>query len=134
MGLRVNGHPVRGAYELEHFVDEGTISMGEESHRYWIGDAFTGKDFRRYLEEDITYHPQWSCLRSYDAKYEFNGCTVLVDRLYLDALALVEHFGFQKAKQELLEQQAAFEKAVKEFSLVKHYKTRFQEEGGRHEK
>jgi hypothetical protein len=133
MGLRVQGHPVRGAYELEHFIDEGTISMGEESHRFWLGNSFTGDDLRRFLEDDITYQPQWSCLRNFEERYQFDGCTVLVERLYLDMLALADHFGFAKARVGLNEQQASFEKAVKEFSLIKLYQERFHSDGGSHE-
>ncbi len=133
MGLREEGHPVRGAYELEHFVDEGTIAMGEEIHHFWQGANFGGDDLRRFLESDITYQAQWNCLLNHDAKYEFDDCTVVVGHLHLDLPSLADHFGFEKAKQGLEEQQAAYEKFVKEFSLVNYYKERYQEDGGNEE-
>lgn len=129
MGLRENGHPVRGAYELEHFVDDGTTAMGDEFYRFWQGANFTGEDLRQFLEEDITYHPQWKCLVSHDAKYEFDGCTVLVGHIHINLPCLAEHFGFEKAKQGLTEQHAAFETFAEEFSLIKHYKERFEGRG-----
>lgn len=133
MGLRVNGHPVRGAYELEHFIDEGAAQMGEEVHKFWLGDSFTGEDLRRFLDDDITYLPQWKCLRSYDARFEFGACNVIVRHLYLDLVQLADEFGFTNAKQGLLDQQAALERATESYNMVDYYLKRRQGNGNGHE-
>ncbi len=110
MGLRVNGHPVRGNYELEHFVADGTVSMADESRSFWLGTTFTGEDLRRFLEEDVTYRPQWNAMTRFTARYVWDDCTVEVERVSQSMLALAEELGFERAKATILEQQAAFEK------------------------
>jgi len=125
MGLREKGHPVRGAYDLEHFLADGTYSMGEETHRFWLGDALTGEDLRRYFEDDLTYQPLWACLRGFEAEYQFDGLKVFIPHLYLDSLALADHFGFEGAKQGLMDQQAEYTEAVTNFSLGEHYKAMY---------
>lgn len=111
MGLRLNGHPVRGNYELEHFLADGTVSMADETRSFWLGKTFTGEDLRRFLEEDVTYQPQWNAITRFTARYVWDDCTVEVERVSKSMLALAEQLGFERAKAAILEQQAAYERA-----------------------
>jgi hypothetical protein len=129
MGYRIDGHPVRGAYELEHFIREGNISMGDEVFSYWEGNALSADDLRRYFEQDLTYVAQWKAMTPFVETYQFDGCTVCVQRLYKDLLQLTDEYGFAKGREAILEQQAKYEKAVKEFSMLKFYKERRGTEG-----
>jgi len=122
MGYRIDGHPVRGAYELEHFIREGNISMGDEVFSYWEGNVLSAKDLRRYFEQDLTYIAQWKAMKLFVETYQFDGFTVCVRRLYQDLLQLAEEYGFAKARERILEQQAKYEKAVTEFSMLKVYR------------
>lgn len=122
MGYRIDGHPVRGAYELEHFIREGNISMGDEVFSFWNGSVLSAEDLRRYFEEDLTYVAQWKCMRPFVETYQFDGCTVLVQRLYKDLLELAGEYGFTKTKERILERQAEYEKTVTGFSMLKVYK------------
>jgi hypothetical protein len=126
MGYRIDGHPVRGAYELESFVREGKISMGDEVFAFWKENECSAEDLRRYFEEDITYVAQWNCMKPFVETYLFDGCTVLVRRQYKDLLELADQYGFVRAREEILKQQERYEKAVTEFSLFKVYKGRKQ--------
>jgi len=103
LGFRVNGHPVRGNYELEHFVKEGTIRMANEERCFWLGQSFTGQDLRRFLEEDITYQHAWSAMKSVVFRYLLDGCTIDVERMTLDMIAAADNLGFKQTKEILLE-------------------------------
>jgi len=129
MGYRIDGHPVRGAYELEHFIREGNISMGDEVFSYWEGNVLSAEDLRRYFEQDLTYVAQWKAMKPFVETYQFDGCTVCVRRLYKDLLQLADEYGFAKAREGILEQQAKYEKAVTEFSMLKVYKEHRGTEG-----
>ena len=91
-------------------------------------------DLRRYLEEDITYKAQWKCLISFEETYDFSDCHVLVERLYLDNLALADHFGFEKANRALIAEEAALETAVTRYSLIEQYRTKFREQQRKEER
>jgi hypothetical protein len=129
MGYRIDGHPIRGAYELEHFIREGNITMGDEVYSYWEGNALSSEDLRRYFEQDLTYVAQWKAMKPFVETYQFDGCTVCVRRLYKDLLQLADEYGFANAREGILEQQAKYEKAVTEFSMLNIYQEHRGTEG-----
>lgn len=103
LGLRVNDHPVRGNHELEHFVKEGTIRMDNEARCFWLGRSFTGQDLRHFLEDDITYQHTWAAMKSVVFRYLLNNCTIDVERMKLDNIALADNLGFKQTQKILLE-------------------------------
>lgn len=104
IGWRQDGHPVRGMYELVRFVEEGTVTIGDESRSLWIGGRLCGEDLRRFFQDDITYTPQWNCMEPFVLRYEFPGCTVEVPRLGINMLKMARELGFAKAEAEMLKQ------------------------------
>lgn len=95
--------------------------MGEHVHRHWREEAFSPEDLRRFLDEDITYHPMWESMEPYSETYEFGETKVLVERLRLNSVTLALNYGFDDLPDTLQEQQDAFEKMVTEFSLIEHF-------------
>jgi hypothetical protein len=110
IGLRMNGHPVRGNFELENFIKEGTITMGDESRCFWIDETFSAEDLRRFLEEDITYQLTWAAMKNYVMEYILDGCTLKEERMKLDLIDLTDKFGFKKANLLLRKKKAAYER------------------------
>ena len=68
-------------------------------------------------------------MKPFVESYQFDGCTVCVQRLYKDLLQLADEYGFAKVREGILEQQAKYEKAVTEFSMLKVYKEHRGTEG-----
>lgn len=104
MGLRVDGHPVRGSQEMQHFAEQGTVSLGDEERSFWLGDTLASEDMRRYFEGDVTYHPQWNAMSAYISTFEFDACTVEFESVSLDLIALADELGFENVKAELIKQ------------------------------
>jgi hypothetical protein len=101
IGCRLRGHAVRSSFELEHFIDEGTISIGEESRCFWAGDSLTGEDLRRFFEEDLTYLPFWRVMRKIRETHMIGRRKVEVDGWRLDLLPLAEELGFTETAKGL---------------------------------
>lgn len=103
IGWRLDGHPVRGMLELQQFMTEGTVTMGEETRSFWLGSKLLGEDVRRFFQEDITYEPQWKSMDRLSLRHDFPGCTVRTDPFALNGLKLARELGFQKTEQALTE-------------------------------
>lgn len=106
IGWRQDGHSVRGMYELLKFVEEGTVTMGEESRSLWLGTQLRGEDLRRFFQDDITYLTQWKCMELFALRYEFPGCVVETPKLGLNMLKMARELGFQKAEAEMVKRLA----------------------------
>jgi len=104
IGYRLDGHAVRGHYELGRFVTEGVVSIGEEAKCFWIGQSPCGEDLRRFFEDDITYEPQWRSMIQTEMLYEFSGCTVKRETLGLNMLTFAREMEFERAESELIKQ------------------------------
>jgi len=113
IGLRINGHPVRGNFELENFIKEGTVTMGDESRCFWIDETFSGEDLRRFLEEDITYQLTWAAMKNYVMEYILDGGTLKEERMKLDMIDLADKFGFKKASLSLRKEKVAYDRWYK---------------------
>ena len=53
-GLIVDGHPVRGIYELANYIDTGDILVQGGVLNQWRADSFTSEDLIRYLSQGIS--------------------------------------------------------------------------------
>ena len=120
----MEGHAVRGYYELERFLTSGTVAMGEERYNHWEGNEFAVNDLYDELLKDTTYLPFWECMSPITETYLFAECRVLVSRRPLDMLALADRMGFKVACEELIRQQEAYEELVGNYSLLKEYPKR----------
>jgi hypothetical protein len=101
MGYRQAGHAVRGSYELMQFIEDGTVSIGEESLCYWSGDELSSDDLVRFLDEDITYTPRFESMVQYDQTYVFDKFAVEVETYKLDLRVLARKLGFSKSVSNL---------------------------------
>jgi hypothetical protein len=102
-GYRAGAHPVRGLYELVHFLSEGTTQIGNESAAFWAGPEFAPKDLVRYLDDDIVHRPQFEAMSPYDLVYQFGGATVRYASFKLDMDRLAERLGLPIAAREIAE-------------------------------
>jgi hypothetical protein len=101
-GLRVQGHPVRGSYELSNFITTGIVNWGDESKSLWKGEQLTAEDLRFYFDEDSTCRPFWENMERELVIHSFKRCTVEIGRYGLDILGLARCLGFSKAVEDLL--------------------------------
>ena len=111
------GNPVRGLFDLVHFLNEGTVAMGEESHCFWEGKEFTANDYVRYLCEDIVYQHQWNAMRKYVRTCNFGECKVERQTLITEMKKVAEGLGFEKAVkhfQKLEDEHAESKRQVEE--------------------
>lgn len=103
MGYRAGGHPIRGTFELVHFMEQGTVSIRDESLCYWTSSTFASDDLVRYLRDDVVHRPQFASMVEYEEVYEFGNTTVRFQTWKLDLLILANALGFQKTARELKE-------------------------------
>lgn len=101
VGLRLDGHPVRGAAELLSFVEVGTIEICGDKYFGWRGDRCTGLDLRKYLEEDTVHGHYWRAMEHYYSNFIFPECKVRVPHFRLNAMKLVESLGLTVAQEYL---------------------------------
>jgi len=102
LGLRISSFPVRGNYELEHFVNSATVEMGGEKVCFWQGKSLTSKDLLRFFEEDVTYKPQWDAMEQITSRFEFAECSVETPRFRLNGIVLAGCLGLDRVKNEML--------------------------------
>jgi hypothetical protein len=122
-GYRNGQHPVRGAYDLVGFIEEGEVCLGGQSRSLWKSDCFSGEDLVAYLLEDSTYLPKWKAMQSYFARYKIGDVEVRTPRFLLDQVNAASAFGFENAK-ELFETQAeSLRQIVSKNSLAHFYST-----------
>lgn len=122
-GFRSGEHPVRGAYELIGFIDEGTTCLGEETRSSWLGDEFTGEDLRRFFDEDLTYRPRWEAMHSFKAEYRFEKANVVTTRMVLNQGEAAENFGFEGAAKMFEEQARSLRHVFSRHSIRSFYQS-----------
>jgi hypothetical protein len=132
MGYRIGRNAGRGSFELAHFVEEGTHSMGDEEKCFWGGSTITAEDLRAFIEDDTVYRVMWDAMEEYDQVYKFGRLRVVCPSFRLWPRRLAELLGFREtaaAIQELEVQEhekkeqaeAQFKLAVAERALLQQY-------------
>ena len=95
-GYRLNGHAVRGSYELAQFIKDGLVvgSKGD-SVSLWTGDKFTGEELRKYLADDSVHKQIFACMEPYVEKYQFDDKWLHLHSYCLNAYELYKTFGLE---------------------------------------
>jgi hypothetical protein len=93
-GYRLDGSPVRSVYELVAFVNDGTVSMGDQVRKFWKSDTLTTEDLIAYLREDLLHRPQFDAMEAVRHQYLFADRIVLEEVFVLDILKSAERLGF----------------------------------------
>jgi len=95
-GYRLNGHAVRGSYELTQFIKDGLVvgSTGD-SVSLWTGDKFTGEELRIYIADDSVHKKLFSCMEPYVEKYQFGDKWLHLHSYCLNGRELYKTFGLE---------------------------------------
>ena len=100
-GYRLEGHPVRGTFEILNFIDTGTVTLGNEHAKLWLGEKFTGEDLRRFLEDDILHSILWDSMVAHSDTTPIGRVDVTQETFHLDLIAFAKAMGFNEAVQIL---------------------------------
>lgn len=97
-GHRISGHPIRGFYELLHFVEEGTIRMGNEERSYWEGKKFSGSDLARFLDSNLIADVMHQAVQVEVETLVFEDVAVQKNAYSLDMVKVADSQGFKVFK------------------------------------
>jgi hypothetical protein len=94
-GYRLNGHAVRGSYELVQFIKEGMV-VGSKGDRVslWTGENFTGEELRKYIVHDSVHKKIFQCMEPYVEKYQFDDKWLHIHSYCLNTYDLYKLLGF----------------------------------------
>jgi predicted HAD superfamily phosphohydrolase len=132
MGYRIGRNAVRGSFELSHFVEEGTHSMGDETKCFWAGPTITAEDLRRFIEDDTVYRFIWGAMEEYEQTYKFGRLRVVWPSFRMWPRRLAELLGFPKVAAAIAElevkehekrqqAEAEFKVAITERALLRRH-------------
>lgn len=99
-GYRLQGHPIRGLFELLQFIRRGEVAVAGRTVKLWRGEALTVADLRSYLEEDLAHQVLLDCLEEVDRTYEFGAYSLRRPIYKLRIARLAEHYGIQMGDGE----------------------------------
>ena len=94
-GYRLNGHAVRGSYELVQFIKEGIVVGSKGNHiSLWTGENFTGEELRKYIVHDSVHKEIFRCMEPYIEKFQFDDKWLHIHSYCLNMYDLYKLLGF----------------------------------------
>jgi hypothetical protein len=79
LGLRIGENSVRNAFEMRHFLKEGTIIVGDQAKHFWK-DKPTAQDLVAFFGDDLYVKKNWAAMTEFREEYK-------IGRFEISALA-----------------------------------------------
>jgi hypothetical protein len=94
-GYRLQGHAVRGFWELMNFIDDGTLRITNYKIRLRRSGPVTARSLRAYIDGDSVHSKFLSAMIPFDPVHTFGQRTVQERSFVLHAEAIAENFGLR---------------------------------------
>jgi hypothetical protein len=92
-GAIIDGHPVRGLFELGGFLSDGSIGIGGKDVRIIEGNEVTAVDVVNYLLADTVHKRLFDSMVPFDRVFKLGSNQVTVESFALSGEKLAERFG-----------------------------------------
>jgi len=94
LGYRIDGHSVRGSYEICNFIKTGNITMMQETKCFWQSSELTESDLYDFLEKDMLHSKLFDSFEEETHKISFgkNSITETKYVLNLEKVAISNNF------------------------------------------
>lgn len=91
LGLRIGQNGVRGAFEMEQFLNEGTIMIGGEVKRLWKGRP-TGQDLAEFFDDNLSVSKYWAAMTEFREEYRIGRYEISALAYKLEMEKLADNF------------------------------------------
>lgn len=101
LGYRIDGHSVRGSYEICNFIKTGNITMMQEKKCFWQGSELTESDLYDFLEKDMLHSKLFDSFEEETHKISFGKNSITETKYVLNLEKVAKSNNFNETLKDI---------------------------------